>query len=207
MVKITRIESGKSRKRANVVFDSSNILTLHKNAVVEAGLGVGQELTEKQIQKLKNSDLLHRCIDAALNYLSYRPRSEAELKKRLYQHGFDEQTSETAVKRLKEHNLINDLEFAKYWRDNRISFNPKSRTMLKKELQQKGVDAETAHEIASEVDDESAAYNAARKKARIWAKLGYEKFRNKLINYLRWRGFGFEIINTVCMRLWEENQG
>lgn len=205
MPKISKIQAEKGRKRANVVIDGSQVLTLDKNVIIESALQPGQELTKLQIKRLKSLDILHRCIDSAINFISFRPRSETEVRKRLKQRGFDAKTVELAVAQLKKKNLVNDLEFAEYWRNNRMSFNPKSRIMLKQELRQKGVDVELAEEVTVQVDDESAAYNAVKKKLRLWLKLDYDEFHNKLLNFLKWRGFNYEIINRVCRRLWNEN--
>jgi regulatory protein len=71
-------------------------------------------------------------------------------------------------------------------------------------LKQKGVKRELVNNMIDDVDEEDNAYRAARKKLRIFKGLEYEEFKSKLFNYLRWRGFGYDVIENVCDRIWQE---
>ena len=102
--------------------------------------------------------------------------------------------------------MINDIAFAQYWKDNRLSFNPKSQRLIKRELKQKGIAIETADEAVRDLDDEANAYKAGLKKARVLAASEYNEFRSRLSSYLRWRGFSYEVIDHVSARLWQEQQ-
>lgn len=171
---------------------------------MDAGLRKGQNLTDTDITGLKKSDLIHRCSDAALHFLSYRPRSEIEVRNRLNKRGFDGNVIDLTINLLKKNALINDREFARYWCDNRVAYNPKARFILKKELRLKGINEDVARDAVKDVDETAAAYQAGKKKAKAFSGLDYEEFHKKLYNYLKWRGFNYEIINSVCERLWEQ---
>jgi regulatory protein len=204
--RITAIRSGKSKTRAEIFVNGASAGTVHKQVIVNAGLQPGLEISESGISELKKADLVQRCSDAALHFLSYRPRSEAEVKKRLNRRGFDIDTINSTITRLKKQNFINDDEFARYWMENRTSFNPKSRIMLKNELRLKGVPEGAALEAVADVDEADAAFRAGQKKARVLLKLERVEFEKKLVNYLRWRGFNYEIIKNVCDRLWDQRE-
>ncbi|OGO17413.1 MAG: hypothetical protein A2Z02_05105 [Chloroflexi bacterium RBG_16_48_7] len=206
MDRITAIRSAKSRTRAEIFVNGVSAGTVHKQVIVNAGLQPGQKINGSEISNLKNSDLIQRCSDASLHFLSYRPRSEAEVRQRMKRRGFDPDTINSTVTRLKKQNFINDEEFARYWRDNRTTFNPKSRIMLKKELRLKGINEDVAVEAVEDVDEMDAAFRAGKKKARVLLKLGHDEFEKKLLNYLRWRGFNYEIIKNVCDRLWDQRK-
>jgi regulatory protein len=141
-----------------------------------------------------------------LNYLGYRPRSEAEVRQRLHRRGFNDDVVDKVIIGLKERRLIDDVAFAQYWRDNRLSFRPRSRRLIKLELRQKGVAAETANEVVEGLDDESAAYEVGLKKARVLSGLDYREFHRYLSDHLRRRGFDYEIIRSAVARLWQEQQ-
>ncbi|HJX03699.1 MAG TPA: RecX family transcriptional regulator [Dehalococcoidia bacterium] len=194
------------KKRADILIDGSVVVTLDVNVIRQNGLRPGQELSQAALLKLQEADYFQRCLDAALNFLSYRPRSESEVRQRLSRRGFDRQTIEKTVKRLKKQALINDMEFAAYWRDNRISFNPKSRFIIKKELKQKGIPSDITDTVTEGIDEEAAALAAVRKKAVRWSNLEYEEFHIKVTNYLKWRGFNYGICEKICRLLREENQ-
>ena len=67
-------------------------------------------------------------------------------------------------------NLINDKAFAESWMKDRLSYRPKSRMMIRRELLQKGVDRETAAGVTDDIDDGESAFNAGIKKAKLVAK-------------------------------------
>ncbi len=204
MAKVTAVKGSKNKNRVNIFIDGELAFTVNRDVVLSAGLRSGVQLNENQINALKESEIFQRCINSALNYLNYRPRSEAEVRRRLYRGGFHKELIDTVIEKLKSQSLLDDLEFAKYWRDNRNNYNPRSRTLLKQELRQKGINSDIANEIAQEQDDEESAYRAALKKKRSLANPEFEDFRNKLFGYLKWRGFNYGIMYRICERMWKE---
>ena len=150
------------------------------------------------------SELIQKCLDFAYRLLRFRQRSEAEMSQRLRRHGFDNQLIEAAIDKLKEQNLLDDTAFARFWVDNRLSFNPRSRQLIRQELISKGVAREVIAEAIKEFDDEAAAYRAGMKKARLDRSSSLEEFRKFLIPYLRRRGFGYGVVEKAVQRLWEE---
>jgi regulatory protein len=150
---------------------------------------------------------VQRCLDAAFRYLSYRPRSEAELRQRLKRRGFDSSSIERALILLKEQGLVDDVAFARFWKENRDSFSPRGRKMLESELKLKGVDPEIIVETLAGLDEESSAYEAARKKVKGGVGSDYFTFCRRLIAFLRRRGFSYEVARHTVNRLWREEKG
>ena len=146
------------------------------------------------------------CIDAAFRYLSYRPRSEFEVKVRLRKRGFDELSIEKVLLNLREQGLVDDAAFARFWRDNRESFSPRSRAMLRRELKLKGIDPCVIAEVAASIDEEVSAYKAAQKIMKKLALTDYESFCRKLGPFLRRRGFNYEVTKHTVNQLWQERQ-
>ena len=151
-----------------------------------------------------NDNALQRCLDAAYRYLSYRPRSEAEIKQRLRQRGFDGNVVEKTIAKLKEQDLIDDLAFAQFWKDNRLSFKLKSKRLIQKELRNKKVAMEIIEQVTSDVDDEDNAYKLVCGRMHALAHLDYPTFHRRLSSYLSYRGFSYEIIKRTIARLWRE---
>lgn len=198
-----RTQTGRNR-RINVYLDDEFAFSLDPEVVLRCGLKIGQELDSAMLEELTGADDLRRCLDAAMFYLSHRPRSEFELRQRLEQRGFIEQSIGAALGRLKELGLVNDVEFAQYWRDNRQDFSPRSRAMTRIELKRKGVAEELIGQALSDVSDEDNACRAARERARRLIGSDYQAFRRRLGEYLKRRGFGYGIIKKVVEQLWRE---
>ena len=149
---------------------------------------------------------LQDCLDAAYYYLSYRPRSEGEIRQWLRKRGFTDEVTEAAIAKLREQNLTDDLAFAQFWKDNRLSFRPKSRRSIEKELRVKKVASEIIEQVTNDIDDDQIAYKLGSSRLPSLAHLDYPNFRRRLSSYLAYRGFGYEVIRDTVARLWREKQ-
>jgi regulatory protein len=155
---------------------------------------------------LTDSNSLQDCLNAAYYYLSYRPRSEAEIKQWLHRRGFANEVAEKAIANLREQNLSDDFAFAQFWTDNRLSFRPKSKRLIKKELRDKKVAAEIIEQVTQDIDDEEIAYKLGSSRMPALAHLDYPDFYRRISSYLAYRGFGYEIIKRTSALLWQEKE-
>jgi regulatory protein len=207
MSKITGLKAGKTReKRVNVFLDGKIALGLLTETALKEGLKVGEEVTESRLETLAAADRYQRCFNAAIRYLGYRPRSEAEIKQRLQRHGFDSECTEKALARLKEQGLVDDIAFARFWKENREAFSPRSRRMTKLELKRKGLNSDIIEQVISEVDDKDSAYRAALSRAHRLSTSDYQTFRQRLGEYLGRRGFSYSVIKETTEKLWQEHK-
>jgi regulatory protein len=205
MKKITALRLGKSRnKRINVFLDGKFAFSLGTEVTAKEGLQVGQELPSEQAEMLTQSDRFHRCFNTATRYLSYRPRSESEIRERLQRRGFDRDCIEAVVAKLREQGLVDDVAFAQFWRDSRESFRPRSQRLIRLELKQKGIANDLIDLAVEGSDDSDSAYRAALGKARRLPLSDYQSFRRRLGEYLRRRGFNYAVINHTVERVWQE---
>ena len=85
-----------------------------------------------------------QALDAALNYLSYRQRTEYEVRRKLIDRGFGEEIIEGAMKRLEAVGLVDDDAFiAAYVRD-RVAHRPMGVRRMAQELYAKGISRDAA---------------------------------------------------------------
>ena len=205
MSRITDLRTGKGReKRINIYLDGRFAFSLGAEVAVKENLQVGQELSVDQIESLTGGDQLQRCLGAAYRYLGYRPRSESELRERMQRRGFAAETVDAAITRLQEQQLLDDEAFAQFWRENRESFGPRSQWLTGLELKRMGVMNGVIEQAVAGMDDEENAYRAALQKTRHWTPADYQSFRRRLGDYLRRRGFKYEVINHTVERIWQE---
>ncbi len=146
------------------------------------------------------------CLDAAYYYLSYRPRSEGEIRQWLRKRGFANGVTERAIARLREQNLSDDPAFAQFWKDNRLSFRPKSKRLIKRELRDKKVAAEIIEQVTNDIDDDLIAYKLGCSRLPSIAHLDYRDFYRRLSSYLAYRGFSYEVIKRTVSLLWQEKE-
>ena len=172
--------------------------------IVAAWLTIGRKLSEAEIERLKQQDTLEIAYQKMLLFLSYRPRSEAEVLRRLNEHGYLAPVVEATIQRLKENHLLSDSQFAQAWVENRSTFRPRSKRMMAMELRQKGVEEDDIEQALAETEDESSlAYQAAAKYARRLAGVDWETFRKRLGAYLMRRGFSYGTISPILRQVWE----
>ncbi len=203
MRKITAIEAQKrNSNRVNIHLDGEFAFGLER--ITAAWLRVGQELDEKKIEQLQAEDTRERALQQALLFLSYRVRSESEIRRNLQKHEIPEVMIEETLERLRRDGLANDGQFARAWVENRSTFRPRSRRLMALELRQKGLDDEAAKSALESVDDDALAYEAAQKRATQFKGLEWSEFRTKLSGFLARRGFSYSVIAPVVTRIWNE---
>ena len=204
MRKITAIEVQKrTPSRVNIYLDGEYAFGLAR--IVAAWLRTGQELDETKIKQLQAEDARERALQQAMLFLSYRARSESEIRQNLRKHEIPEAVIEQTLDRLRQDGFANDNQFARAWVENRSTFRPRSRRMLAMELRQKGLDDESMQSALQAVNDEALAYDAAQKRAARYKELEWNDFRKKLSDFLARRGFSYGVTSAVVTRIWNES--
>lgn len=188
----------KNPDRVNVYLDGRFAFGLA--AVEAARLRVGQFLSDEEIARLRQKDEVERATEHALDLLSYRPRSEAELRSRLGEH-YDEAAMGEAMERLRRSGLLDDGEFARYWVENRFQHNPRGKSVLRQELRQKGLEDEVIEEALADYDEEQAAQAAAQKLLRRWKGAAPQLLRRRLTDALLRRGFPYSVVGPIVTQI------
>lgn len=194
--KITALRFQKRNKdRVNVYIDGQFAFGLA--AIEAAHLRVGQTLSDDDVARLRVRDEVERAYERALNFLSYRPRSEAEVRRNLRKKDVEDEVVEVVIERLTRAGLVDDREFARYWVENRLQFNPRGARALRHELRGKGIPDAIIAGALVDLDEEVAARQVAEAGARRLAHLEPRDFRRKLGAYMARRGFSYAVIEPL----------
>ena len=212
-MKITSINPQKKNDRFNIFVDGEFAFGISAETRFMKQLEVGKHLSEGQISRLIETDQIERLLQMSLKFLSFRPRSEKEVRNYLLRKGRIgeieksdtektryEKSVEKVVQKLKNLDQINDKEFASWLVEQRKRFRPRGNRLIKAELAQKGIDKDIINEIAEENNQESEeelAIKAAQKKYTSYKKLNTNEFRTRLGQYLARRGFDWGTIKKV----------
>lgn len=202
---ITGIEQQKrNMNRVNIFLDEEFALGLHKN--IALGLKVGDVLGDDQILQLQKEDAVEEAYQRSLKLLNFRARSEQEIRTRLLKYGFDEIVIEQVIVRLTEKGYVNDQRFAEDWVENRTTFRPRGRKLLRLELQRKSLGKEQIESVMNALpDEEEIARKAARKYSARLKGLDEQIFKKKLYGFLIRRGFQYEDFKLIMEEMWEES--
>jgi len=194
----------RKKNRVNVFIDDQYQFAVQR--IIAAGLKVGQELSEADIERLKDEDEEQRAYERALRYLSRRPHSEKEIANKLSRNRIEIDVQDQVLKRLREASLVDDVEFARVWVENRQIFRPRSGRMLRSELRGKGVSKEAIETALEGFDEAEAALNVARKVCKRYGDLSEEASNRRLRQFLARRGFSYELISsTLSILMYEES--
>lgn len=194
--RLTSLEPQKrSKDRVNVFLDGEYAFSLAVSTAMD--LQTGMWLSDEAIAELQAKDDLEHAHSRALDYLSYRPRSTMEVRHYLTGKDYPETVADEVIARLERVGLVDDVEFARYWLDNRSRFRPRGKRMLRYELRQKGIPSRIIEEALETYDEAAAVEKAAQGQARRLKRLPPDKFRQRLFERLARRGFSYDLIRET----------
>jgi len=201
---ITRIEAQKKNPRRRSVFiDGKFAFGLDEEVVSKLGLEKEEALTESRIEEILGQKSENEAKNVALKFLSFRRRTEKEIKDKLKKKGFDERTIKSTIEKLKEYDLINDFEFATAWVKERLADKPRGKKLLKHELWKKGVKKDVIDQVTEELcqDEDKSASKLLEKIKKRYRNLEPEVARRRMLSLLLRRGFSYENAKNALTHL------
>lgn len=193
----------KDPSRVNIYLDGK--FTFGLASIKAAWLKIGQSLTDEKIDSLILDDDLESVYQKAIHFISFRPRSIAEVRKNLSGRKIPDSQIDETIEHLQNNSILDDQKFALDWVANRTDFHPRSHMVLRMELRQKGISEEIIDIALEETsDDDSLALLAARKYMHRLAGLNQLEFRKKLYGFLARKGFRFSSFNPIIPVVWNE---
>lgn len=195
----------RNHERVNVYLDGQYALALP--AMLAAQLRRGQHLSDDDIARLRMQDQEAKAYERSVRFLSYRPRSVAEVERMLRRHETPQPVIDRVIERLIDSGYLDDEAFARFWVDDRERFGPRGPLALRHELREKGLAEEIIDQVLRSVDSSDSAYRAGKKRAQRLAGLDERTFRQKLGSHLLRRGFPHQVVWPTVARLWQEQHG
>ncbi len=199
MAKVTGLkQQGRDRNRVNLYLDGEFRLGLTKT--IAAGLRIGQELSEGELTKLIHQEAFEVALRRGYQFLSRRPHTKEEIRRKLRQRQTQEGVIDSVIERLEHSQVLDDLSFATDWVENRNTFRPRGRKMLRFELRKKGVEGDLIEQALHDFDEEKAALLAAEKAYPRYRSLPQEIAEKRLLAYLARRGFAYGLCRQVVRK-------
>jgi regulatory protein len=189
-------------ERVNVYLDGAFGFGASRLLIVARGIVQGKALSELEIEELRRDDDVERACNAALNLLSYRPRSRGEIETYFRRKGVDLEAAQAALERLERIGLVDDDEFARFWVRNRQTFRPRGVRALRAEMRGKGLSSEVIEGALHDLpDEELSAFDAGVPKLRSYGSLDEREFFRRMVAYLQRRGFAYPAAAAATRRL------
>jgi len=199
---ITKIEKQKKNKdRWNVFIDGAFACGVNSDTLLKFQLKSGDEIDENKLKEIRDFDEYLYSKKIAFDFLSYRIRSEKELKDKLKGKDISHTSIERTIEHLKELKLINDEEFARQLISEKLASKPVGKAVLRQKLIQKGISFKLSDEILkeyfSEDNEKEFVISNFDKYFRRVEGLDRQQKRKKMFDYLARKGFDFDIIKQV----------
>lgn len=206
---ITAIERQKRRpERVNIFVDGEFALGVHESVLLTSGYRKGDTVDEAAFRALLASEDFNAAKEKALRLISYRLRSEQELRKRLANKDFSTDVIDRVMENLRQSRLIDDLQFSLALVHDLILRKNAGAGLLRRELKAKGIPPEIMNTVLDQIlpaEEEERALNAASIALKRYASSRKQsdrlKQRQRIVSLLARRGFDFSIINRVTRKL------
>ncbi len=153
------------------------------------------------------SDNFGVSLNRALRFLSFRPRSEKEIRDYLklkiknLELRIKQEMIDLVIDKLKEQKFVDDIEFTKWWIEQRTKVKPRASRLIKFELKQKGISDELIQNSELRIkNDFDKAMVLAEKRMPRYKNETPKKIYEKLGRFLASKGFDYDTIKEVIDR-------
>jgi regulatory protein len=144
-------------------------------------------------------DLQNKAKQYALKLLSYRGRSEKELKERMTGKGFSDTLISSTIDHLRKLGFVNDVSLAESLKREATANKFFSRNSARRYMLNRGISRDIIHTVCGQ-DGEEDLQNAQRyieKKFRVLKSFPPATVKRRLYAQLLRRGYSPETISTV----------
>lgn len=188
--------------RMSVFVEGTFAFGVHQDLVLKHRLHTGRVLTSEEQQEIVDEDRIAKAKGRALDYLAHKPRTEAEVHRKLQQKDYPPSVIERVVAYLRDRGYLNDAEYTEEYVRRRFSVKGYGPVRIEQELRKRGVDRTLVEATVEDFFAEADPLAAARAHAeKGWSRIGREddprKRRDKLYRYLTRRGYTYDTVRQV----------
>lgn len=204
-MQVTNISYSKSKEVFEVVFEDETKLLLNYNIFEKYKVSVDMDFSETEIQEMKYFSDIERAKSRAINYISGKLKTKYEVKLKLKEKDFTEDIIDQVIDILEREEYLNDRLYCEVFIEDKKQLNGYGKNKIKSLLIQKGVSKSVFEDFLDEFEYEEEFDNALKMGIKKLNLLSNEddnfKKKQKLINYLVYRGFSFDVINDVLREI------
>jgi regulatory protein len=151
------------------------------------------------MKELTPEQLKQKCFDQAVKYLAISPRSEQEVKDKLYEKGYHREQVDYAIERCKGYKYINDEAYTRSFVDY-YSHKMGRKMLLYKLTNEKGVDSTLATNMIADLVSDKVEIEKCQNIAQKYInkkRIAERKDMQKVSAYLYTKGFEWNVINVA----------
>lgn len=198
---ITRIGRQKNNnERYNLYLDEKYAFSIDEAVLIKYQLSKGKVIEAFTLDEIVFDDEVRKAFNKAINFLSYRMRSEHEVRQKLLQTEFGEAVILEAIRKLYEYGFLNDESFTKALVETQKKNSKKGPTAIRQELKKKGIEKDLQEKVLdnySEEEQVSIATTLAEKIVHQSKDKTPRQIKQKIQETLQRKGYNFTIISQA----------
>lgn len=204
-MQVVNINYSKSKEVFEVVFEDETKLLLNYNIFEKYKVSVDMYFSEDEILEMKYFSDIERAKSRAINYISRKLKTKYEVRLKLKENGFAEEVIDEVLDILEKEEYLNDKVYCEIFIEDKKKLNGYGKNKIKSLLIQKGISKNIFEDFLNEFEYDEEFDNALKMGIKKLELLSNEednfKKKQKIINYLTYRGFGFDVINDVLKEI------
>ena len=204
-MQVVNINYSKSKEVFEVVFEDETKLLLNYNIFEKYKVSVDMYFSEDEILEMKYFSDIERAKSRAINYISGKLKTKYEVRLKLKENGFAEDVIDEVLDILEKEEYLNDRVYCEIFIEDKKKLNGYGKNKIKSLLIQKGISKNIFEDFLDEFEYDEEFDNALKMGIKKLELLSNEednfKKKQKIINYLTYRGFGFDVINDVLKEI------
>ena len=204
-MQVVNINYSKSKEVFEVVFEDETKLLLNYNIFEKYKVSVDMDFSEDEILEIKYFSDIERAKSRAINYILGKLKTKYEVRLKLKENGFAEDVIDEVLDILEKEEYLNDKVYCEIFIEDKKKLNRYGKNKIKSLLIQKGISKNIFEGFLNEFEYDEEFDNALKMGIKKLELLSNEedncKKKQKIINYLAYRGFGFDVINDVLKEI------
>ena len=202
---ITKITRGKNNpERYNIFLEEKFAFSVDETVLIRYQLTKGKELDQWTIEEMNFEDEVRKAFNKSLDFLSYRMRSENEVRQKLKDKEFGNAVIDEAVKKLYKLNFLDDRAFSEALMQTQIRSSKKGPKAIQQDMQKKGIDKQMQKDVLADFSEEEQlelAKELAEKIADKEKTKTPRQIEQKINDSLMRKGYSYSLIKQAIADL------
>ena len=198
---ITKITRQKNNpERYNIYIEEKYAFAVDESILIKYQLSKDKLLEDWERDEIIFDDEVRKAFNKALHFLSFRMRSEHEVRKKLLDAEYGEAVVLEAIQKLHHLGFLNDESFSKALLETQKKTGKKGPRAIQQELKKKGIEKSLQQDVLdtyTEEDQTEIAQSLAEKTARQNSAKTPMQIKQKIQDTLLRKGYSYAIISKV----------
>lgn len=184
--------------------DSQDKITLYDEVILKYNLLLKKEISQEELEEIKNENERYVCFHQALKYLNFKNRTKKEVNEYLKKQKFSIQDITFTLSLLEERNLLNDNAYLQMFINDQLHLTNNGPKKIKGKLVTLGIEKDKIEEVFANIPKEvwlEKLEHIITKKIKTNKKDGVHKLKEKILYSCINEGYQKEDIVTILEKI------